>query len=133
MGKLFSIKDLERFSGIKAHTIRIWELRYNVLSPERSVGNVRHYTISDVDRILKISLLQKSGYKISVLVHLSPEEIDNNIQTLVNEECMQIRAINHLIYFMYSDIEKFEEVLDSCVLCWGIDTTIEKVIFPFLE
>ena len=133
MGKLFSIKDLERFSGIKAHTIRIWELRYKVLSPVRSIGNVRHYSLNDVDRILKISLLQKCGYKISTLAQLSPASIDYHLQSLTEVECMQIRAINHLIFYMYSDIEKFEEVLDSCVLSWGIDTTIEKVIFPFLE
>src|SRR5688572_11381681 len=133
MGKLFSITDLERFTGIKAHTIRIWELRYKVLSPVRSAGNVRHYTLSDVDRILKLSLLQKSGFKISALVHLNPAEIDLRLQTMMEEQCMQIRAINHLIFYMYSDFEKFEEVLDSCVLCWGIDATIEKIIFPFLE
>lgn len=133
MVKHFSIKDLERYSGIKAHTIRIWELRYNVLTPVRSIGNVRHYSLADVERILNISLLQKCGLKISTIVNFSPAEIDVHLQKLVQAESMQIRAVNHLILYMYSDIEKFEEVLDSCVLSWGIDLTIEKVIFPFLE
>jgi DNA-binding transcriptional MerR regulator len=129
----FSIKELERFSGVKAHTIRIWELRFKLFSPERSLGNVRRYSLHDVRRLMNIALLQKNGCRISVLAQLDAVGLDQKLQELVEMESRQCSAINHLILYMYHDIEKFEDVLDSCVLYWGIDVTIKKIILPFLE
>ena len=62
---VFSIKDLENLSGIKAHTIRIWEKRYNVLEPMRSETNIRYYDIKSLQKLLSIVLLHNYGYKIS--------------------------------------------------------------------
>ena len=62
---VFSIKDLEDFSGIKAHTIRIWEKRYGILEPERTDSNIRTYSESELKKILNIAYLKKNGYKIS--------------------------------------------------------------------
>lgn len=61
----FSIKDLENLSGIKAHTIRIWEKRYNLLTPDRTDTNIRTYSIKSLQKLLNISLLYENGYKIS--------------------------------------------------------------------
>ncbi len=77
----FSIKDLENLSGIKAHTIRIWEKRYNLLSPDRTVTNIRHYNLNSLQKLLNITLLYNSGYKISKIAKI-PE---NSIPVLVNE------------------------------------------------
>ena len=130
--KLFSISDLERFSGIKTHTIRVWEHRYGILSPLRSDGNVRLYTIDHVRRLLSVALLQNNRYRLSSLGKLTDDELEQKVQSLHALGCKQLSAVNHLVFYMYSDIEKFEDVLDGCVNCWGIDNTIENIIIPFL-
>jgi DNA-binding transcriptional MerR regulator len=61
----FTIKDLEKISGIKAHTIRIWEQRYEFLKPNRTDTNIRCYTNEDLKRVLNIAFLNKYGFKIS--------------------------------------------------------------------
>lgn len=131
--KRFSIRELEWLSGIKAHTIRIWEKRYQAFLPQRSSGQTRSYSLADVQRLLSMALLLKKGYKISSLSDLPALQLEQRLQLLVDDEDKQERALNHLIFYMYSDIEKFEDVLDGAVLCWGIETTIEKLILPFLE
>ena len=64
----YAIKDLERLSGIKAHTLRIWEQRYGILKPERTDTNIRYYTAEDLKRILNISLLSRIILKIFSLI-----------------------------------------------------------------
>ena len=67
MSSKYSIKDLERLTGIKAHTLRVWEQRYEILRPERTDTNIRFYNNDDLRRILNISLLNNNGYKISAI------------------------------------------------------------------
>ncbi|MCG7856183.1 MerR family transcriptional regulator [Flavihumibacter sediminis] len=71
----FTIKDLENLSGIKAHTIRIWEQRYNFLKPQRTETNIRYYSTDELKSILNIALLNKYGYKISHIDKMHPGEI----------------------------------------------------------
>lgn len=71
----YSIKDLENFTKIKAHTLRIWEQRYALLSPERTATNIRYYSDKDVKKILNINLLYQNGYKISKIAKLQEKEI----------------------------------------------------------
>ncbi len=130
----FSIKELERFSDIKAHTIRTWENRYAVLKPGRNSGNIRNYCLDDVRSLLNISLLTKNGFRISQLVRLKVEDMAAKIESLKDERAQQEKSINSLITCMFSnDIDEFECCLDTCVADWGIDTTIQKIIIPFLE
>ena len=75
----FTIKDLENLSGIKAHTIRIWEQRYNFLKPQRTTTNIRYYTNEELKTILNIALLNKYGYKISHIDKMQPQEIKERI------------------------------------------------------
>jgi len=77
----FSIKDLENLSGIKAHTIRIWEKRYNLLEPERTETNIRYYNLASLQKLLNVSFLNNNGYKISKIAKLKRE----NIPLLVKE------------------------------------------------
>ena len=77
----FSIKDLENLTGIKAHTIRIWEKRYNLLQPERTDTNIRSYSLVNLQKLLNISYLNNNGYKISKIASLDGSEIPK----LVNE------------------------------------------------
>jgi DNA-binding transcriptional MerR regulator len=78
----YSIKDLERLSGIQAHTIRIWEKRYKLISPERTTTNIRVYNDVDLRRLLNVALLNKNGLKISKICRLSETDISANILSL---------------------------------------------------
>jgi DNA-binding transcriptional MerR regulator len=85
----FTIKDLENLSGIKAHTIRIWEQRYTFIKPQRTQTNIRYYTNEELKKILNISLLNKYGYKISHINKMSSLEIHEKIVSLSNIQAQQ--------------------------------------------
>lgn len=132
--KYFSIKELENFSGIKAHTLRIWEKRYGILKPQRSIGNTRSYHLTEVRMLLNIALLNKNGYKISDLASLNITALENKAASLSNIDNKLAFAINKLICNMFStDIFEFEKVLDESIVSFGLDTTIKRAIIPFLE
>lgn len=78
----FSIKNLEHLSGIKAHTIRIWEKRYNLFEPERTNTNIRLYNLENLQKLLNVTLLYNNGYKISKIASLSPQEINENVHKI---------------------------------------------------
>jgi DNA-binding transcriptional MerR regulator len=91
---VFSIKDLENLSGIKAHTIRIWEKRYNVLEPMRSETNIRYYDIKNLQKLLSIVLLHNYGYKISKISTLSAEEFNKLANDIISEKSAKNHAIS---------------------------------------
>jgi DNA-binding transcriptional MerR regulator len=131
--KSFSIKELERLSGIKAHTLRIWEKRYAVLNPGRSEGNTRFYTIEELRRILNISLLNKNGYKVSGICFLSDEQLEQKIREAKDFTIRQQKAVNEMIICMYLiDTEGFESIVDTCMLSWTVDTVLKEIIYKFL-
>ena len=106
----FSIQDLELLSGIKAHTIRIWEKRFEILNPKRLNRNIRLYSISDLQKLLNISLLQKSNYKISEISQFSTNEIESKIKEISSNDFSNDYYINSLIVSMFSlDESTFEE------------------------
>ncbi|MEO8236087.1 MAG: MerR family transcriptional regulator [Flavobacterium sp.] len=91
---IFSIKDLENLSGIKAHTIRIWEKRYSILEPMRTDTNIRLYDIHNLQKLLNITLLHDYGYKISRISKLSPDKIPALVREIVSEKSAKSHAIN---------------------------------------
>jgi DNA-binding transcriptional MerR regulator len=91
---VFSIKDLENLSGIKAHTIRIWEKRYNILEPMRTDTNIRLYNIESLQKLLNISLLQDYGYKISKIATYPEEKIPELVLEIISKNNAQNYAIN---------------------------------------
>lgn len=91
---VFSIKDLENLSGIKAHTIRIWEKRYNVLEPMRSETNIRNYDLHNLQKLLNITLLHEYGYKISVISKMSSDRIPELVNEIVSEKSAKTHAIS---------------------------------------
>ncbi len=130
----FTIKDLENLSGIKAHTIRIWEQRYSFLKPQRTGTNIRYYSNDELKTVLNIALLNKYGYKISHIDKMKPEELRDKIITLSNNQAQQERMINELVQFMVDlDMDKFETMLDNFIAARGIDKAITQLVFPFLE
>lgn len=130
----FTIKDLENLSGIKAHTIRIWEQRYNFLNPSRTDTNIRYYSNEELITLLNIALLNKYGYKISHIDKMEPIEMKERILSLTQSEAQLERIVNELIECMVDlRIEDFESVLDFQIASKGIEKTITQIIFPFLE
>jgi DNA-binding transcriptional MerR regulator len=111
----FSIKDLENISGIKAHTIRIWEKRYSLLSPFRTNTNIRRYSISNLQKLLNITLLYNHGFKISKIASLDKEEIPVIVREIAlksNSEEVAINAlklsmVNLILYFLTRHMKKF--------------------------
>jgi MerR family transcriptional regulator, light-induced transcriptional regulator len=90
----FSIKDLENLSGIKAHTIRIWEKRYNLLAPARTDTNIRHYRLESLQKILNVAFLNNNGYKISKIAKLSNGEIAASVREIASRGNVEHHAIN---------------------------------------
>ncbi len=130
----FTIKDLENLSGIKAHTIRIWEQRYNFLKPQRTNTNIRYYTSDELKMILNISLLNKYGYKISHINKMEMPEIKEKLLSLGHAQAQQERIVNELIQAMIDmEMDTFEAVLSDYITVRGIDRTINQIVFPFLE
>lgn len=130
----FTIKDLENLSGIKAHTLRIWEQRYNFLKPSRTDTNIRYYSNDDLKTILNIAILNKYGYKISHIDKMNAVQMNEKILTLNQMEAQQERIVNDLIKNMIDlDIQSFEDTLDRFILVKGIERAITQIIFPFLE
>ena len=130
----FTIKDLENLSGIKAHTIRIWEQRYSFLRPQRTDTNIRYYNNDELKTILNVALLNKYGFKISHIDKMNEGEMKDRILSLSQILAQQERIINELIQSMVDlNIEEFEATLDNYIMARGIERTITQIIFPFLE
>ncbi|MFN5319662.1 MAG: MerR family transcriptional regulator [Bacteroidia bacterium] len=134
----YSIKDLERLSGVKAHTIRIWEQRYNLLSPDRTDTNIRLYNDQDVKLLLNISLLIKNGGKISRLAQMSAQEITRQIVELAEKsegkEPFFEAQINQMVLAMLQfDEDRFESTLNTSATELGFEPTMLNIIIPFLQ
>ncbi len=130
----YSIKDLERLSGIKAHTLRIWEQRYAILRPERSETNIRHYSNGDLKRILNISLLNNNGHKISKIASLSDEDLVKEAEKLLNNYNNESDQIENLVLcLMDFNEDRFDKTITNSVIHFGFENTIEKIVFPFLK
>lgn len=134
----YSIKDLERLSGIKAHTIRIWEQRYNILSPNRTNSNIRLYNDEELKLILNIASLVRAGGKISHIVKLAPKEISIRIQDLVAnprsvDEFFMLQIDKLVIAMLELDDAKFDKVISTSALKCGFEETMLQIIFPFLS
>lgn len=104
---VFSIKDLENLSGIKAHTIRIWEKRYNVLEPMRTETNIRTYDLASLQKLLNITLLHNHGYKISKISKLEVDKISQMVKEIINEKS----AKNHAISAFKMAMMNFDQTL----------------------
>jgi MerR family transcriptional regulator, light-induced transcriptional regulator len=130
----FVIKDLENLTNIKAHTIRIWEERFKLFTPTRTSGNFRLYSLDDLKRLFTISLLIELGIKISKVITLTREEIEQNIQSISDVRIRRLNVIYKLILSIFSlQKQEFEEILNSNVNEAGLHSTIIEIIIPFLE
>lgn len=130
----FTIKELESLSGIKAHTIRIWEQRYHFLNPSRTDTNIRRYSNEELKTLLTVAQLNKNGYKISRIDAMSAEERIRAVLQLPDEQAINERLVNRMIGYMV-DMKnlEFEKLLNGHVRQFGIEQTVTEIIFYFLE
>ncbi|HOP02832.1 MAG TPA: MerR family transcriptional regulator [Tenuifilaceae bacterium] len=128
---VYSIKELSLLSGIKAHTIRIWEKRYNVFSPNRTDTNIRRYSEDDLKLALNISLLLKMGYKISHVARMSNDEIRKTVEE--GNKYVKPPSVPEAFFVsaMNFDRESFSKKIDETIEEKGMEWTFENLIVPF--
>jgi len=130
----YSIKDLEQLSGIKAHTLRIWEQRYNLLSPKRTDTNIRYYDDADLKLILNVALLNDNGFKISKIAGMSEAEMREEVVKLTEKSLTHDDQIHALTICMIEmDEERFDKVLSTNILKIGFEQTMMNIIYPFMS
>lgn len=130
----YSIKDLEQLSGIKAHTLRIWEQRYNLLNPKRTDTNIRFYDDDDLKLILNVALLNDNGYKISKIASMASEEMRGEVMKLTERTLTHDDQIHALTICMIEmDEERFDKVLSTNILKLGFEQTMMNIIYPFMS
>src|SRR5690242_657337 len=130
----FTIKELESLSGIKAHTIRIWEQRYGFLKPLRTPTNIRTYNNEELKTLLTVALLNKYGYKISRIDGMDARQREQEVLALHFDDARQEHLVNELLGCMVDmNVHGFESILNRQIAAEGIEATILKVVFAFLE
>lgn len=132
--KRFSISDIETLTGIKAHTLRIWEQRYNFFTSKRSETNIRYYDNEDLRLLLNIATLNQNGYKISKISKMQPAEIDEQVNLLIHDQFnfgVQVQILLNAVLRL--DEYDFLEKLMVCVKEMGFKDAMQEVVFPFLR
>ncbi len=130
----YSIKDLEQLSGIKAHTLRIWEQRYNFIKPKRTDTNIRFYDDNDLKLVLNISLLKDNGHKISKISKMCFEEMQQEVVKLTEEKLSFPEQIHALTLAMIDyDEDQFDKIMSANVIQYGFENTMITLIYPFLN
>ena len=131
---VYSIRDLEKLSGIKAHTIRIWEQRYGVIAPKRTKTNIRYYQDDDLKFLLNVSLLNKNGIKISKIAKMSRQTVAEKVAAIAEinfEYSTQLDALT--ISMIEMDEQKFDRIVSMNIQQLGFERTMLEVIYPFLD
>ncbi len=134
--QIYSIKDLENFTQIKAHTIRIWEQRYGLLAPQRTSSNIRFYGENDLKKILNIKLLYTNGYKISKIAALSEQEIIDTAKELItdSEQDTTSKWVDKtLLKILEFDVEGLRKTLKTELKKYGMVSLYMNQILPLME
>ena len=133
----YSIQYLEEISGIKAHTIRIWEQRYNLFKPHRTASNIRYYDDNQLRKLLNVTALLELGYKISHIADMSNaqmmQELKSKLEGAVSPLAFQHFTNELIISSLNFDKSSFEKQFNSCVLKFGFAPTIENVLYPTMK
>lgn len=130
----YSIKDLEVLSGIKMHTIRIWEQRYSLLNPIRTATNIRSYSDDDLKKLLNISFLTRNGYKISKIAALNNDEIRDIVINISDSQTSGPEYINKLLLQMVNlDIAGFEKLVNEILERYSFEEACFSIFFKLFE
>ncbi len=130
----YSISDLEQLSGIKAHTIRMWERRYGIVEPRRTPTNIRFYTDDDLKRLLNVALLVQHGNKISHVAQLGSDMLNHQVMKLCNQQTSTSLQMERLQSAMLDfDATAFNNLISNAISKLGFEATTETLLFPFLH
>lgn len=130
----YSIKDIEKMSGIMAHTIRMWERRFGLVIPKRTETNIRYYSDEDLKDILNISILNQNGVKISKIAKLNKDEIREKVANLLDNPDKYAHVIDAMLFSMLEINEQaFNKTYKNALQEYGFEKLIENIMFPFLE
>ena len=130
----FTIKDLENISGIKAHTIRIWEKRHKLLSPTRTNTNIRRYSLASLQKLLNITLLYNNGSKISKIASLEKDEISTMVREIALKSNSEQVAINALKLSMVNfDTSLFDVTYEEILLQNDFEFVYVNVFMPLMS
>ena len=130
----YSIKEVETLSGVKAHTLRIWEQRYDFLRPKRTDTNIRYYTDDQLRLLLNIGTLNRNGVKISKIAEMKEDEMRRQVLKIHEQTCVPDNFLDSLIQSMLDmDEARFEKTLSSAIMKMGFEDTFIKLIFPFMS
>ena len=127
---VFRIKDMENISRIKAHTIKIWEKRYNLLSPKRTDTNIRHYDLENLKKLLNISFLNNNGLKISIIAALKASKLTPKTRELAFMGKSESQAINAIKLSCLILIKRFSII--PTIDCWR-RKVFERFFMRFLS
>jgi DNA-binding transcriptional MerR regulator len=131
---IYSIRDLEKLTGIKAHTIRIWEQRYRLIEPARTNTNIRYYTDDNLRHLFNIALLNRHGYKISKLAKMRPEEIADRVSDIAANNDSQNTQIDALTLAMIDlDEIQFDQIFSTYTWEHGFERAMLELVYPFLD
>jgi len=131
---VYSIKELEKLSGIKAHTIRIWEKRYSLIEPHRTNTNIRYYTDNELKKILNVAVLNRHGIKISSIAKLTDLELREEIIRVSATSASSDTLIDSMVLSMIDlDEYKLEAMIDKSINKIGFRSTVTDVLYPFLD
>ncbi len=130
----YSIKDLEQITGIKAHTLRIWEQRYDFIRPNRTATNIRYYTDDDLRLILNVSFLKNHGYKINEINKMPADKVRQTVNKLIDNGYGYSEKFHALTLAMIGlKEEKFEKIFSDYTKEYGFEQMMIQLIFPFLN
>lgn len=129
----YKIKDIEILTGIKAHTIRIWEKRYGIISPERTDTQIRTYTDQELTILLNVALLNNKGIKISRIAEMNPSEIAKKVWEIKGDDSTDSSTEKLIIALIDLDEHLFKTTLQNLIVSIGLENTFTQTLLPFLD
>lgn len=131
---IYSIRDLEKLTGIKAHTIRMWEQRYHLVAPARTDTNIRYYTDENLRHLFNVALLNRYGYKISKLAKMQPQEIAARVAEIAENNGSANSQVDAMTLAMIDlDEIAFDRIFSTYAWEHGFEKTILELVYPFLD
>ncbi len=131
---VYSINDIEKISGVKAHTLRIWEKRYGVIQPKRTDTNIRYFLDDDLKHVLNIALLNKNGIKISKIAKMTMDEIKRKAAEISSVDAEHENQLDSLTLSLLELNEfKFDRIISSHIEQRGFETTMMDIVYPLMD
>ncbi len=129
----YSIKEVETLSGVKAHTLRIWEQRYDFLKPHRTDTNIRYYSDDQLRMLLNISMLNREGFRISKIAEMTREQLGQEVMKIADTTNHADHLLDQLTQAMLDFNEhRFERTLSQAIMKIGFEAAFNNLVFPFM-